>query len=282
LKKLYELLEDVRDTVAERFASGYSLDSLYRALMYALVYAALQRRSGRLELLKPLERRVPQPLLAVVKRELVGKLYHLLEQVDLILASSRPVLVHGEADFRHVIESVKREVGRVDYVLVYDCMSLVELLSISAFLKVKGVKPVFLNTVFVNPIGVTRFVTQQLYGTRYHVSLLGVAKYVANELGALLFMKSSFIDEKVHEVGLLGVEEFVDKVNIERVAREALERARSGRVLILSDHGYDVVASVHENYIYVTHGFSYGGSSSYIPLVLLSRITFFIEAYRVV
>lgn len=282
MKKLYELLEDVRDIVAERFASSYSLGSLYRALMYALVYAALRRRSERFELLKPLERRVPPPLLAAAKKELVDKLYHLLEQVDSVLASSRPVLVHGEADLRHVIESVKHEVGRIDYVLVYDCMSLVELLAISAFLRVKSVKSVFLSTVFVNPVGVTRFVTQQLYGTGHRVSLLGIAKYIANELGALFSMKSSFIDEKVHEVGLLGIDEFVDRVDIERIACEVLERARSGRVLTLSDHGYDVIASVHENYIYVTHGFSYGGSSSHIPLALLSRVTFFIEAYRVV
>ena len=281
MKELYELLEDIQDTIAERFVPGYSLGSVYRALMYALIYAALRRRLGRYDLLEPLGKRVSPPLLAAAKRELTGKLHYLLEQVDSILASSKPVLIHGEADLRHTIDSVKREVERVDYVLVYDCMSLVEQLAISAFLKVVGVKSVFLSTVFVNPVGVTRFVTQQLHGTSYRASLLGVARYIAKELRASLYAKSSFIDEKVHEVGLLGVEEFVDRMDVDRVAREALERARSGRVLVLSDHGYDVIASVRENYIYVVHGFSRGDSSSYVPLALLSRLTLFIEAYRV-
>jgi len=281
LKGLYELLEDIQDTIAERFASSYSLGSVYRALMYTLIYAALRRRLGRYDLLEPLERKVSPPLLAAVKRELTGKLHHLLEQVDSILASSKPVLAHGEADLRHTIDAVKREVERVDYVLVYDCMSLVEQLAISAFLNVEGVKSVFLSTVFVNPVGVTRFVTRQLHGTSHRASLLGVAQYIANELRASLYTRSSFIDEKVHEVGLLGVEEFVNRVDIDRVAREVLERARSGRVLVLSDHGYDVSVSVRENYIYVVHGFSRGDGSSYVPLVLLSRFTLFIEAYRV-
>ena len=278
MKELYELLEDIQDIIAERFASGYSPGSIYRALMYALIYAALRRRLGGYELLKPLERKVSPPLLAAVKRELTDKLYHLLEQVDSIVASSKPVLISGEADLKHTVDAVKHEVERVDYVLVYDCMSLVEQLAISAFLKVEGVKSVFLSTVFVNPAGVTRFVTQQLHGTGYRASLLGVARYIANELRASLYTKSSFVDEKVHEAGLLGAEEFVDRMDIDRVAREVLERARSGRVLVLSDHGYDVVVSVRENYIYVVHGFRRGDSSSYVPLVLLSRFTFFIEA----
>jgi len=281
LKELYELLEDIQDTVAERFMPSYSLGSVYRALMYALIYAALRRRLGRYDLLEPLGKKVSPPLLAAAKRELAGKLHYLLEHVDLILASSKPVLIHGEADLRHTIDSVKREVERVDYVLVYDCTSLIEQLAISAFLKVEGVKSVFLSTVFVNPVGVTRFVTQQLHGTGYRTSLLGAARYIAKELRASLYAKSSFIDERVHEVGLLGVEEFVDRMDVDRVAREVLERARSGRVLVLSDHGYDVIASVRENYIYVMHGFSRGDSSSYVPLALLSRLTLFIEAYRV-
>jgi hypothetical protein len=281
MKQLYELLEDVRNIIAEKFISGYSLASTYRAVMYAFIYAAIQRTRNNYELLKPLEQRTPLPLLAAAKRELVSVLHDLLEYMDSLLTSERPVIVEGEASLRHIIEVIRYEVGNVDYVLVYDCMSVIEQLVISAFLKVRGVRSMFLSKVFLNPIGLTRFTTQQLYGTGYRATLLGLAQYVANRLNASLYRKNPYIDEKVHEVGLLGIDEFVDKISIDKIAHEVLEKACRGRTLVFSDHGYDLIVSPGGDYLYVTHGFKQPSTLGSTPLLLLSRITLFMGAYRV-
>jgi len=279
MKQLYELLEDVRDIVAERLLSGYSLASTYRAVMYAFIYAAIQRTRNKHELLKPLEQRTPPPLLAAAKRELVGLLHEVFKHIDSLLTTERPVIVEGEADLKHVVEIIKYELGSANYVLVYDCMSMIEQLVISAFLKVRGARSIFLSKVFLNPIGLTRFPTQQLYGTGYRATLTGLAQYIANKLNASLYRKSSYIDDKVHEVGSLGIDEFVDKISIDEIAHEVLEKAFEGRTLILSDHGYDLVISPGGGYLYVIHGFKQPSISGSTPLLLLSRITLFMGAY---
>jgi len=279
MKQLYELLEDARNIIADKLLSSYSLTNTYKAVIYAFVYATIQRTSSRYELLKPLEQKAPTPLLAAAKRDLVGVLHDLLEHIDLLLATERPVVVE-EANLRHVVEAIRREIRSVDYVLVYDCMSMIEQLVISAFLKARGVRSVFLSKVFLNPIGLTRFATQQLYGTGYQTTLRGVARYVANQLNASLYTKSSYIDETVHEKGSLGIDEFVDKISIDKIANEVLEKALEGRTLVFSDHGYDLIVSPGGDYLYVTHGFKQPSISGSMPLILLSRFTLFMGAYR--
>jgi len=279
VKQLYELLESIRSVIAEKLLSGYSLVNTYKAVVYAFVYTTIQRTRSGYELLKPLERRIPSPLIAAAKRELVSMLHELLKHLDLLLTTGKPVLFE-EAYLEHVVEVIKNEVGSVNYVLVYDCMSVIEQLAISAFLKVRGVRSVFLSKVFINPIGLTRFVTQQLSGTGYRTTLLGLAQYVANRLNASLYRKNPFVDEKVHEVGLLGIDEFVDSIPIDKLAHEILEKALEGRTLVFSDHGYDLVVSPKRDYLYVTHGFREPGTFGGTPLLPLSRITLFMGAYR--
>jgi len=272
---LYSVVEEVRDIFARRLGE-YGVESIYRAAVYAFVSAALQRKVGRREILRPLEEKIPPPLLAYARRELIEKLGVLLERIEGMLSKDRQVLAHGEADLGFVVDSVKREIGEASYVLAYDCMSLIEQLVISAYLKASGARTVFLSTVFINPLGLTRFMTQQLVDPE-HATLRGVARYVANRLGAKLYAKNSYIDKMVHEIGALGIEEFINKVEINRMASEILEtvRAINGWALIFSDHGYDVVASLQDSHLYVVHGFRKSENSAHIPLLLLSRISFF-------
>lgn len=277
MKQLYEILEEIGNAIAEKFVPGYSLANTYKAVMYAFAYVAIQRTGSKYELLKPLEQRTPPPLLAAAKRELVGLLHVLLENIDSLLATERPVLAE-DANLEYVTEMVRHEIGSVNYVLVYDCMSIIEQLIVSAFLKAKGARSVFLSRIFLNPIGLTRFVTQQLCSTGCRATLLGVAQYIASKLNASLYRKYSYVDEKVHEVGLLGVDEFVDKVPIDKVAREVLEKAYNGRTLVFSDHGYDLVSSP-EGYLYVVHGLKQPSISGGTPLLFLSRITSFMGAW---
>lgn len=281
MKQLYELIEEVRDIIAEKLLPQFSLEKVYETVMYTFIYTALQRKLRDHELLKPLENRIPQPLLIAGRRELVGKLYDVTNHIDSILSTNKALLIREEADLRYVVDSLKREIGGVDHVLLYDCMSLIEELVISAFLKTKGVRSLFLNTIFLNPLGLTRFMTQQLSDTKYQPSLFNIARYIAKQLNALTYEKNSFVDRKVHDVGLLGISEFLDKMAIEKIANEVLSAASRGRVLIISDHGYDVIASLDESYIYVVHGFKQVSGFGVIPLLLLSRVTIPMEAYGV-
>ena len=194
MKEFYELVEDVRDVIAEKLMPSYSLENVYKATMYALIYAVLQEKTSKYELLKPLEEIIPSTLLAAAKRELVSKMCSLVKHIDTMLMENRPVLTYSEADLMYTIETVKREIGNVDYVLVYDCMSVIEQIVVSAFLKARGVRTLFLNMVFLNPIGLTRFMTSQLPDTGYKPSLLRVARYVASQLKAPLYTKNSLID----------------------------------------------------------------------------------------
>jgi len=278
LKKLYILLESVRDVVAS-LMQGYNLSNVYKTVMYSAIYAALYKSLGGCEPLRPLEEKIPLPLLAIARRKLVDEFLNLLEHLNMILSSKKPILIR-EANLDFIVKQLKNEIERVDYVLMYDCMSMIEFLTISAYLRLKGIKSAFLGSVFLNPIGLTRFMTHQLFGADYRASLLGVAQYIADNLGGIAYAKSSYIDEKVHEVGYLGVDEFVDVMDIEAIADEVLTSTSRGRVLVGSDHGYDVVKSIDSKYIYVVHGFRPESSFKAIPLLPLSRFAFFIVAYR--
>jgi len=280
MKRLYELLEDIRDMLTEKFIPNYSLNNVYKAVIYAIVYAALRRTHNNYELLKPLKQKIPLPILAAAKRKLVNKFYIMLNSIDSLITSERPTIVEGEANLKHVVEAIKYEIKNVDYVLAYDCMSIIEQLVISAFLRTKGLRSMFLSKVFLNPIGLTRFATQQLYSTGYRTTLSGVAQYIAHKLKASLYRKSSYIDVKVHEVGSIGIGTFVDEMPISTIAYEVLEKAWRGRTLVFSDHGYDIVISPKKDYLYITHGFKRANTSGGTPLLLLSRITFFIGIYR--
>jgi len=281
LKEFYELVEGIRDVIAEKLMPGYSLENVYKATMYALIYAVLQEKTSKYELLKPLEEIIPSTLLAAAKRELVSKMCSLVKHIDTMLMENRPVLTYSEADLMYTIETVKREIGNVDYVLVYDCMSVIEQIVVSAFLKARGVRTLFLNMVFLNPIGLTRFMTSQLPEAKYRPSLLGVARFVASQLKAPLYAKNSLIDIRVHETGLLGVDEFFKRIDIDRIANEVLEASSRGRTLVFSDHGYDIVLAKQGQYLYIVHGFKQGSSSDDVPLLFLSRISLFMGAYRV-
>jgi len=279
MKQFYELMEEARDIIVDKMlAPGYELTDTYKAVMYAFIHAALHVRSGvESWLVRPLREKIPPLLRGVVERELSTRLQPLIRYIDEVLSSDKPVLAGGEADVKHVIEAVRKSLGKVDYVLVYDCMSAIEQLVISAYLKANGVKTLFLSELLVNPVGLTRFITGQFQG----ITLRGVARYIASQLEAQSYNKNSFIDMRVHEKGSSGVEEFVESIAIENIASDILNIARRGRALILSDHGYDIIASIEEGYLYVIHGFRYNVSSKHVPLLLLSRISLFMVTHGV-
>jgi len=273
LKQLYELLEDARDVVAEKMVPNYRLEDVYRAVVYAFAHAALREKGVGLRALKPLEEGVPKPLLAIAKGELLSKVHPIVKLVEHMLREGAPLLVRYETSLERVIEEVKREAGRADTILAYDAMSIIEQVIISAFLKAQGIRTLFLRTFFLNPQGLTRFMTSQLPASGQQ-TLRGVAQHLASHLEARQHNKNSTIDQKVHETGILGLDEFIKKVDISRIARQILEASEKGTTLVLSDHGYDIVLSRRGGYLYVVHGFQ-GGAD--VALLLLSRISTFMR-----
>ena len=278
MRRLYALLEEIRDSITS-LVRGYDLYIVYRATMYSTVYAALVRSYGSYHLLKPLEDKTPKSLVALAKGRLHHLFLELLSLLDKLLGSGRAVIVEGEANLQAIIDWLKHEVGEVDYVLIYDCMSLIEFLVISAYLQFKGVKSVFLSRMFLNPVGLTKFVTQQLHETYRYETLREVARIIAENLGGIGYSKSSYLDRKVHEYGHLGIDEFVEVIDIEGIAEEVLKQAIRGKLLVGTDHGYDIVRAVEGDYIYITHGFRPRDTYKSAPLLLLSRFALFMEAY---
>ena len=279
MRSLYVLLEKVRDVLTP-LLRGYNLDSIYKATMYSLTYTALSRSGTGYGLLKPLEGRIPRPLIALARGKLYYLFLELLNLLDTLLSSKRPVVVEGEANLLFIIDWLRREVGSVDYVMVYDCMSLIEFLAISAYLSSKGIRSVFLSKIFLNPVGLTRFVTQQLRNMHRYEALREVAHLIAESLEGVGYYKSSYLDRKVHEYGHLGIEEFIEMMNLDEVAEEILNQAIRGKLLVGTDHGYDFVMSKDDGYIYITHGFKSSDMYKATPLLLLSRLALFMEAYR--
>jgi len=273
------LLERIRDDLAV-LLRGYDLNTIYKATMYALAYTALARSGTSHELLKPLEGGIPISLVAVAKGRLYYSFLELLDLLDMLLSSKRPVIVEGEANLQFIIDWLRREVMSVDYVMVYDCMSLVEFLAISAYLHFKEVQSVFLSKAFLNPVGLTKFVTQQLHDMDRYEALREVARLIAESLKGIGYYKSSYLDRKVHKYGLLGIEKFVEIVNIDEMAEEILSQAIRGKLLVGTDHGYDLVMSKEDGYIYITHGFKPRDMYKVTPLLLLSRLALFMEAYK--
>lgn len=279
MRKLYVLLERIRDDLATRLRY-YDLSTIYRATMYSLTYTALARCCADHSILKPLERSMPKSLTVLAKGKLYYSFLELLNILDRLLSSKRPVVVEGEANLEFIVDWLRREVGKVDYVMIYDCMSLAEFLAISAYLYFKGIRSVFLSKAFLNPVGLTRFVTQQLCSTNYYKVLREVARFIAESLKGIDYYKSSYLDKRVHEYGYLGIDEFVEMVNINEMAEEVLSRAIRGKLLVGTDHGFDFVMSKEDGYIYITHGFKSSDTYKATPLLLLSRLALFMEAYR--
>lgn len=279
MRKLYMLLEGIREDLA-LLLRGYDLSTVYKAAMYSLAYSALARSYGDHKLLKPLVEKIPNPLVATAKGGLHHRFLELLKLLDATLNSKTPVVVEGTADLRFIIDWLKHEVGSADYVVVYDCMSLVEFLAISAYLRSKGVRSAFLSRAFLNPVGLTRFVTQQLRDISRYEALSEVARLLAENLGGVGYYKSSRLDAKVHEYGHLGIDELIEMMSIDKVAEEVLSYALRGKLLVGTDHGYDFVISRGDDYIYITHGFKPSDTYKATPLILLSRLALFMEAYR--
>jgi len=255
--------------VVESLASSYDLNKLHKALLYSILDYSLAKKGvkGREELLAGLMSLSPPILRALVKAKLEELLGRFME-ASLKLLESRTVVLDSLASLDYVIKLIINTVKRVDNVMIFDALSPIELVIIAGYLKSRGFKTIVPDVVFINPVGLTRFLTAQRGDQS---TLRDVASYIAGILSAKGYSKSSYMDERVHSVGYVGVEEFARSVDVRLLAESVEGVASSGSTLILSDHGYDIVWDREIHYLLVTHGFK-EGKPGYEVVTPLSRI----------
>jgi len=259
----------------EKLLTGYAIDNVYKALVYSSIYKIIKNYDPATTALKPLEEKIPKPLLFKAKKDLSPVFESILLELRSILNSKKPILVEN-ANITIIAHEVMRIFRRIDYVVVYDCMSLNEFILISAASRLQGFKTITPNLIFVNPVGLTRYVTQQLPNLDYKSVLREYAHLLAEELHAKGYHKSAYIDFKVHEYGSMGIEEFLEKIIINNILNEIINLASKGIVLVTADHGYDLIYDPDSKYVYVLHGFKRQKKGNHIPLLLFSRFSLFL------
>ena len=259
----------------QKLLTGYTIDNVYKALVYSSIYRIIKSYNPTMTALKPLEEKIPKPLLFKATKNLSSIFESIILELRSILNSKKPILVEN-ANITTIVREVTKIFRRIDYVMVYDCMSLNEFILISAVSRLQGFKSIFPNLIFVNPLGLTRYVTQQLPGLDYRGVLREYARMLAERLHAKGYHKSAYIDFKVHEYGSMGIEEFLEKININRILNEIANLAFNGIVLVTADHGYDVIYDPDSQYIYILHGFKRQIKGNHIPLLLFSRFSLFL------
>jgi len=251
------LLDNITDKIAS-FLHTYSIRDVYKTTIFSIIYARLMK-IGRSEEyygnLRQIVEELPYILIAFAKRELYLPMLNLLDEIDrLVYNKFKPVIVEGSANIDYIAQWLKMEVGEVDTLLMYDCLSIPELLTLASYFKFRNMKTFFPSRPFINPIGLTRFMTAQITEKSYMSILYDVARYLANTLNAKNFVKNSYVDKIVHSYGEMGVDIFVNKINIEGLLNDML--SMRGDIIIMADHGYDVVESTNDNFLYIVHGYT--------------------------
>ncbi|MDM7274693.1 MAG: hypothetical protein P3X22_001010 [Thermoprotei archaeon] len=246
------------------------LEILYSTVSYSLIKAGLSiikvKEPGEL---KRIEMGIPQPYRSVARTKLYLSALDLVKSLNSILEDKRRAVILEEANLQYIIDSLKIKVGKVDEVLVLDCTSVPEFMAIAIKLGSRKRSVNVLEEIFVNPVGVTRFLTGQLKALGVEERLANYAKLLKERLGASSYDKSSTVDLIVHKHGF-ALEEFL-RVMSTRILKvfDKIERpARLGSVLVTSDHGYDVIADEHG--LYITHGY-YGEGN----VLSFSRVALF-------
>ena len=272
MREIHDMLNELSDYLAKKYIQSFELEDVYKALVYSIsLVAALKRNPKAIKLLDALKNTLIPFLRAQSEGDLRKKVEDIVDWSFQVTLAQNAILTDGLANLEKVVSSIRKEIGTVDHVLIIDGMSIIEELIISAFLKNGYFNSFFLSTIWLNPVGLTRYMTRQAPVDKKRPTLRDVAGYLAQHLNAEP-SKLSYVDEEIHRVGPIGIEEFVKAINIRKLAECIQNKAKDGSTLILADHGYDIVA-LNGKYLYVVHGFSQTNNNASEPLLLLSRFS---------
>ncbi|MEM1589173.1 MAG: hypothetical protein QW175_01980 [Candidatus Bathyarchaeia archaeon] len=246
------------------------IEALHRIIFCSFIKAGLSIYGSQEEQEMEVENLIKT--IATPYRGLVnGKLYlsalRFVKTFNTFLKNSKRAIILKEANLQHIIQFLENKVGKVDTVLVLDCASIPEIITIASKFSASRRNVTIYEEVFINPVGITRFLTEQLKSFNREDYLIQYAELLKERLNARFFTKISTVDLVTHQYGYT-VDNFLKSMGMQKLFDRINHFAKQNSVLITSDHGYDVVADEHG--LYITHG--YKGRS---PLNL-SRVALFL------
>jgi len=197
-------------------------------------------------------REIPSPYKGLINGRLYLTALNFVKTVNRMLTNQRNAILLKEANLHYILDFLKSRLGKVGSIMVLDCASIPEFVTLASKLRSVSHHTLILSEVFINPIGVTRFLTRQLTPFGQKDVLRGYAELLKQALNANFCVKSSVIDLMVHKHGVT-IDQFLKSVDIEELFNRIKFFASQTSILITSDHGYDVVAD--EQGLYVTHGY---------------------------
>jgi hypothetical protein len=187
---------------------------------------------------------------------LSGKLYlsalKFIRSLKDFLEETRRTVILEEANLQFILDFLREKVGKVGGVIVLDCGSIPELSTVAGKFAYLNRNVTIYDKVFVNPIGVTKFLTEQLAYFGRETVLKYYAGLLEKELGAKFNIKISTIDLMVHQYGVT-VERFLNSLDIKKIFDQINHFVKQDSILVTADHGYDLAADEHG--LYITHGY---------------------------
>jgi hypothetical protein len=231
------------------------VETFYRIIFYSFIKAGLSLYGSAKEQaiqIDDLIKKVPPPYQGLINGKLYLNALRFVKTFNAFLRDERLAVILKEANLRYILQFLENNVRKVDRVLVLDCLCIPEIVSIASKFYSMRRNVMIYEEVFVNPIGVTRFLTGQLETLNRESYLKQYAALLKERLNANECFKWSKVDLVTHQHGYT-LEGFLESIEMTKLFDCINHLAKRNSLLITSDHGYDVVAD--ESGLYITHGY---------------------------
>ncbi|RLG24728.1 hypothetical protein DRN85_07225 [Methanosarcinales archaeon] len=231
------------------------VEILHRLIFSSLIKAGLSLFNAQKEQeieFEKLIQTIPTSYRGLVNGKLYINSLHFIKTFKNLLKNTDRFPIMKEANIHYVIQFLEDKVGRVDVIFVLDCASVPEIIALASKFVTLNHNVIILNEIFINPVGVTQFLTRQLESFGREAYLRQYAEILKERLKAKISIKSSTIDLLTHTYGF-DLNNFLNFLEMRRLFDQINHFAKQNSVLITSDHGYDVVADKHG--LYITHGY---------------------------
>ncbi|MEM2364819.1 MAG: hypothetical protein QXD81_05035 [Candidatus Bathyarchaeia archaeon] len=228
---------------------------LHRMILYSFLkaglslYGTLEEQEAEME---DLIKEIPIPYRGLMNGELYLYALNFMKKYNSILKGDGGAVILNEANLYHIVQFLENRVGRVDAVLILDCASIPEFVTIASKFHALNRNVTILDKVFINPIGITRFLTYQLKSFDRESYLRQYAQLLKERLKSRHCFIIPMIDLSIHEYGFT-LSTFLKYIKIQKLFDEVNNLARQNSLLLTADHGYDIVADEHG--LYMTHGY---------------------------
>ncbi|MEM1666520.1 MAG: hypothetical protein QXW12_04165 [Nitrososphaerota archaeon] len=235
--------------------SNMPVEVFHRIIFCSFIKAGLSIYGAQKEQeieLENLIKTVAAPYRGLVNGKLYLSALRFVKTFNTLLKNSKRATILKEADLQYILKFLENKIGKVDTVFVLDCASIPEIIAIASKFSASRRNTTFYEEVFINPVGITRFLTGQLESFNRESYLVQYAKLLKERLNANFFTKISKVDLITHQHGYT-LDGFLKSIEMQKLFDHISHFAKQSSVLITSDHGYDVVADEHG--LYITHGY---------------------------